>query len=578
MVHAQNYVEQVWKTLKHKLIASMRASGAPAKFWGHCIRNVTRAMRETVGSTSEELPLDLQFPGQKTNVEDEVPFAFGTTGTKADWKKASLKPVMVKSAKSVRVLRGKKKKSKTSQFTTTSVATNLFDIGSDPSAPDWYVFIFETIETWADVNGAGRHGGNQATGFKKVISDAIDLLSDGCHDDLLALLKGLASRDDPIVFVDVAKAVLMHGTIGVLDVEVRKDGYTPSLKSVEAFYQGMNERGETGRKQAIDLVLKAMVAMITSKSTHNHKSVVKAFQMVLFGVHSLMDNNETDPRNYVSEDSRAVEFVDYLIMHYYARHKSKLGDTPDVEAKLCEKTGMTTWKDLQAALGGAGVTVRGVGDDGSPVADGGGAAGDGVVAAPAATTKVDASGSGSVTPGTVLGNGTFGSVVAVVYEGKICAKKTAFGFSKAQRDIATEIDIFLQLGVHTNIVEMIHYDKENRSFYVMQFCSGGSMLSYFEAHNGDVDSNTTLSMLIGVCEGLWFMHSRTIPLPHRDVAMRNVLLHDGIPKLADFGLTRMLDDKAYYMIKANLAVLTASPEALNAAKISTPSDVWQFLF
>lgn len=91
-VHAQNYVERIWGTMKHKLLASMRAVRAPPKFWGHCIRNTARGMRVTANSTKAELPLELQFPDRKVDIMNEVPFQFGQTGTMTDWKPASLKP------------------------------------------------------------------------------------------------------------------------------------------------------------------------------------------------------------------------------------------------------------------------------------------------------------------------------------------------------------------------------------------------------------------------------------------------------------------------------------------------------
>ena len=91
-VHAQNYVERIWGTMKHKLLASMRAVRAPPKFWGHCLRNVARGMRVTATSTKAQLPLELQFPDRKVNVASEVPFQFGQTGAMTDWKTASLKP------------------------------------------------------------------------------------------------------------------------------------------------------------------------------------------------------------------------------------------------------------------------------------------------------------------------------------------------------------------------------------------------------------------------------------------------------------------------------------------------------
>lgn len=84
-VHSQNYSESVWKTLKHKLIATMRESGAPPRFWAHAMRNVAAGMRVTMGSTSDKLPLELQFPEIKVRVEDETPYVFGQTGVMPNW-------------------------------------------------------------------------------------------------------------------------------------------------------------------------------------------------------------------------------------------------------------------------------------------------------------------------------------------------------------------------------------------------------------------------------------------------------------------------------------------------------------
>ena len=91
-VQAQNYVERIWGNMKHKLIASMRTARAPTKFWGHCIRNVAKGMRVTAGSTTDELPIELQFPDRKFDVHKEVPHAFGQTGAVTDWNTANLQP------------------------------------------------------------------------------------------------------------------------------------------------------------------------------------------------------------------------------------------------------------------------------------------------------------------------------------------------------------------------------------------------------------------------------------------------------------------------------------------------------
>ena len=53
-VHAQNYVEQAWRVLKHKLQATMQFVQAPSKFWGHALRHTAAAQRVTMGSTADK--------------------------------------------------------------------------------------------------------------------------------------------------------------------------------------------------------------------------------------------------------------------------------------------------------------------------------------------------------------------------------------------------------------------------------------------------------------------------------------------------------------------------------------------
>jgi len=65
---------------------------------------------------------------------------------------------------------------------------------------------------------------------------------------------------------------------------------------------------------------------------------------------------------------------------------------------------------------------------------------------------------------------------------------------------------------------------------------------------------------------------------YRDIAARNVLVstHKCV-KLADFGLSRWVQDQSYYKAsKGKLPIKWMSPESINFRRFTTASDVWMF--
>ena len=65
---------------------------------------------------------------------------------------------------------------------------------------------------------------------------------------------------------------------------------------------------------------------------------------------------------------------------------------------------------------------------------------------------------------------------------------------------------------------------------------------------------------------------------HRDLAARNILVSENdICKIADFGLSRDLQNEDYYVSHGGkIPVMWTAPEALNYRKYSTASDVWSY--
>ncbi len=65
---------------------------------------------------------------------------------------------------------------------------------------------------------------------------------------------------------------------------------------------------------------------------------------------------------------------------------------------------------------------------------------------------------------------------------------------------------------------------------------------------------------------------------HRDIAARNVLVASPeVIKLADFGLSRGLDDTNYYVAsRGKLPIKWMAPESINFRRFTSLSDVWMF--
>lgn len=65
---------------------------------------------------------------------------------------------------------------------------------------------------------------------------------------------------------------------------------------------------------------------------------------------------------------------------------------------------------------------------------------------------------------------------------------------------------------------------------------------------------------------------------HRDIAARNVLVSaQNCIKLADFGLSRWVEDQSYYhSSKGMLPIKWMAPESINFRRFTAASDVWMF--
>jgi tetratricopeptide (TPR) repeat protein/predicted Ser/Thr protein kinase len=183
-----------------------------------------------------------------------------------------------------------------------------------------------------------------------------------------------------------------------------------------------------------------------------------------------------------------------------------------------------------------------------------------------------------------LGQGGMGTVYLAEradgeYEGQVAIKVTRDGPGNAERlrRLRTERQILANLR-HPNIAGLLDggTTDDGAPYVVMEYVEGTRIDLYCDAHRLDVRARIELvRTLAGAVE-----HANRNLVVHRDIKPGNILVTgDGIPKLLDFGIAKLLDAEADPDVTRTTTtrILTpayASPEQIAGDAITTASDVY----
>lgn len=133
---------------------------------------------------------------------------------------------------------------------------------------------------------------------------------------------------------------------------------------------------------------------------------------------------------------------------------------------------------------------------------------------------------------------------------------------------------------HPNIARL--YDggttPEGVPYIVMEYIEGEPIDVYCDQRRLDIESR--LRLFVTVCSAVHRAHQSLIV--HRDLKPSNILVtKDGIPKLLDFGIAKVLDDREMMhtlaVTQLDVRVMTpdhASPEQIRGDPITTASDIY----
>lgn len=174
-----------------------------------------------------------------------------------------------------------------------------------------------------------------------------------------------------------------------------------------------------------------------------------------------------------------------------------------------------------------------------------------------------------------LGRGAFGEVWLAERHTKFVTTRVAVKLPHdAQVDhaaIKQEAELWARASGHANVLPIIEANEyDGQVLIVSEYAVDGSLEGLLERNGGALPVKQAVEMMIGILKGLEFLHSRQII--HRDIKPANILLQGSTPRLADFGISRILRTTSQTTNAAGTPCYMA-PEAFER-KRTAQTDVW----
>ncbi|XP_047540464.1 focal adhesion kinase 1 isoform X1 [Vanessa atalanta] len=193
----------------------------------------------------------------------------------------------------------------------------------------------------------------------------------------------------------------------------------------------------------------------------------------------------------------------------------------------------------------------------------------------------------------IIGEGQFGDVhkgtcrvsgaprVPRKARGADCVLPVAVKTCKLDADLDTaekflEEAYIMQQFSHPHIIGLVGVCSTPPIWIVMELATLGEMRAYLQQNAHRLETCTLVLYIYQLSTALSYLESKKFV--HRDIAARNVLVSTATcVKLADFGLSKMVEDKSYYKAsRGKLPIKWMAPESINFRRFTSASDVWMF--
>ena len=127
-----------------------------------------------------------------------------------------------------------------------------------------------------------------------------------------------------------------------------------------------------------------------------------------------------------------------------------------------------------------------------------------------------------------------------------------------------------------NIVRIFDFNP-SYPYLVMEYCGDGDLNRLIKCRR-PLELRRIVALARQICNALTAAHERDDPILHRDLKPGNVLFQQGVPKVADFGLAKVLSGASSGLTTTRGMMGTvgyASPEQLkDASRVDHRTDLW----
>ncbi|KAL5206059.1 hypothetical protein ABZP36_034268 [Zizania latifolia] len=180
----------------------------------------------------------------------------------------------------------------------------------------------------------------------------------------------------------------------------------------------------------------------------------------------------------------------------------------------------------------------------------------------------------------IMGKSTYGTVYkATLEDGSLVAvKRLREKITKGHKDFEAEAAVLGKIR-HPNLLPLRAYylGPKGEKLLVLDFMPKGSLSAFLHGRppNSSIDWETRMTIAKGTARGLAFLHD-DMTIFHGNLTSSNVLLDDSTnPKIADFGLSRLMTPAANSNVLAAAGALGyRAPELSKLKKASAKTDVY----